>query len=79
MRIQGLSVRDYAFRWAAGGCPIQQWAGGARGIDQGLIDHVAGLRTEATTPEDREGLEALLSCLKARLGEPASPYVPNVN
>ena len=23
-RIEGLSVRDYAFRWAAGGCPIQQ-------------------------------------------------------
>ena len=76
-KIQGFSIRDYAFRWAAGGCPIQQWASGARGIDQGVIDHVQGLLADAKQAEDRDGLTALLAYLKEHTGAPASPYIPD--
>ncbi len=77
MRIQGVSVRDYAFRWAAGGCPIQQWASGARGVDQGVIDYVAGLLPDAKEAGDREGLAALVAYLQENKGAPASPYTPD--
>ena len=76
-RIQGLSIRDYAFRWAAGGCPIQQWASGARGIDQGLVDHVQGLLADAKGPSDLEGLSELLGYLQEHNGELASKYIPD--
>ena len=76
-RIQGLSVRDYAFRWAAGGCPIQQWASGARGIDEGVIAYVQGQLADAKLPEDRVGLGELVVYLEAHQGEPASPYIPD--
>ena len=76
MRIEGLSPRDYAFPWAAGGCPIQQWASGAVGITPAVVQHVEGLLAEADRPEDRDGLAKLLAYLREHEGEPASPYVP---
>ena len=77
MRIEGLSVRDYAFRWTAGGCPLQQWASGAIGITPAVIQHVEGLLTKADQPDDREGLSQLLAYLREHEGAPASRYVPD--
>jgi len=76
MRIDGLLPRDYAFQWASGGCPIQQWASGAIGITPTVVKHVEGLLATADRPEDRDGLTKLLAYLREHEGEPASPYVP---
>lgn len=75
-RIQGLSVRDYAFQWTAGGCPLQQWASGAIGISPAVIQHVEGLLADADGPEDTAGLTELLTYLRSHEGEPATPYKP---
>jgi hypothetical protein len=75
-RIAGLSVRDYAFQWASGGCPFQQWASGAIGVTPAVIDHAEKLLSQADSREDRDGLGQLVAWLKKHAGEPASKYVP---
>ena len=81
--IQGIAVKDYAFQWIMGGCPIHQWASGDRGIDQGLIDYVwqifNDIREDPTSyePEDLAGITELLNYLEDNKGAKAEPYVPD--
>ena len=39
-RIQGQTVRNYAYLWIDGRCLLHQWASGGRGIDREVITHV---------------------------------------
>ena len=75
--IQGMSVRDYAYLWISGACPLRQWCSGARGIDDGVIQYVAQLKARATEPEDTTGLDELLAYLRDNNGHPAESYVPD--
>lgn len=89
--IGGLSVRDYAYQWIQGGCPLHQWCSGARGIDHGVIRHVEFLvrmvRAEdvgnerldgrSHDPADVGGLNALLMYLQMNIGHAAEPYIPD--
>jgi hypothetical protein len=75
-RIQGMTPRDYAFTWASGGCPFQQWASGAVGVTPAVIEHAERLHDEAADPADRDGLAKLAAWLRNHAGDPASPYTP---
>ena len=78
MRIEGLSPRDYAFQWASGGCLIQQWASGAIGITDALIQYVDQLRADADTATDRDGLAELLAYLREHARRAGIPLRPRV-
>jgi hypothetical protein len=83
--IQGLSVRDYAYQWIAGGCLLHQWCSGARGIDDKVIGYVQDLLTDTekryltrySPQSDVDGLKELLEYLKENKGAPAENYIPD--
>lgn len=81
--IQGLSVRDYAYIWIEGGCPLHQWCSGARGIDGTVTQHIITLReTVKNRPDlfeaaDYNGLTWLYRYLMLNFGHPAEKYIPD--
>jgi hypothetical protein len=75
--IQGASVRDYAYMWIIGACPLHQWCSGARGVDQGVIDHVEDMILAPRDRKDSDGLSELYRYLVQHKGCPAEPYVPD--
>lgn len=84
--IQGFSVRDYAYLWINGGCPLHQWCSGARGVDQGVVNHVheiwyhvrtVGLWDGTAEPGDDDGLWQLMMYLQEHIGHPAEEYIPD--
>ena len=71
-------MKDYAYLWIKGGCPLHQWVSGARGIDNTVCQHVANLMIQVITPipnPDYLGLRELLEWLCDHHGSPAEPYL----